>query len=178
MKRSRGFTFIELLVAFALASLSLWLLLELNGHLARSQSQSQKIVDNLEGAVRLLNQLEKDLAQMVTISGKPVLGYVLRLSKDGRSLVLRTGGKVVTYQCRSGESYELERLCEDNSMGVSGLTSLRFDCSALSKDQVLLRVRVLIGKRKRLPLERLFRIPIPFGLQGKGKPMAFGGSEL
>ena len=114
MTKARGFTLVELLVAFVLATLALSLLLSFQSCFTRSRNHSSNIIDTLEGAIKLLDELEKDLAQMVAISGKPVVGYVLRLSQDHRSLVLRTGGKVVTYQCRSKDSYSLERQCEQN----------------------------------------------------------------
>ncbi len=169
----KGFTLVEILVAFVLAFVVLSLLLGLHGQLLRGRQHSQKMIETLENAIKLLHQLERDLSQLVSISGKPLTGYVLRLSKDHRSLVIRSAGEVVTYQCRQGKGYSLERRRLNSVLKVSDLAGVRFDHSVVEGDLLLLRVRILVGREKRLPLERLFRIPIPFGESGEDKPLAW-----
>lgn len=168
MTRNQGFTLTELIVSLALT----WLLFALTFALSEGGKRMATRVEErrqcLQRAVELLYCLERDFSNTASLAGKSASTHVYRLSNDKRSLALRLSTGRVLYQCKEAAPYQLIRMKDGREKHFPGIGFIRFQASMAGDYTLLIRVQVIFeSKGFSFPLERLFRIELPFGADGK-----------
>jgi len=194
-KVPRAFTLIEMVVAAALATVAVGAAVLLVHRSLRAGERAERFNETLEGAMVVMARLDRDLRRIRVVPGRPVVGWALQPSADARSVTLRLpseGGSIhepdllVQYQVeqRPAPSTSLllvRRLLSPGGDELSrhayhrvGIRTIRFDLDpSVSPDMLLVRVRLLVRPvRERdddpsWPVERVFRVPCAYGLEGR-----------
>ena len=187
-----AFTLIETVIAVVISAITFAALITVYTTSTRTQAHATKHNETLEGTITLLSYLERDLRQIRPVPGKPVPGYAFRLAKDGRSITIRKPceGKnlhepddIIIYQAAKHPRYECLQvtrklvhldgtLRKEHTFHRVGVKTIRFGADLTqSPDLILLRLRLLVcpikGESTPWPVERVFRLPCPYGIKGK-----------